>query len=98
MLLGLAAPFNGPGPPDQETSRNPGVGRAFNAREISILTHDQVAILRDISQSIAFADDRHGEVEQLIIEGYVMKAGDLYELTSKGLRAVENHPTESDAS
>jgi len=63
-----------------------------------MLTHVQVAILRDISQSIAFADDRHGEVEQLIIEGYVMKAGDLYELTSKGLRAVENHPTESDAS
>ena len=36
-----------------------------------MLTHVQVAILRDISQSIAFADDRHGEVEQLIIEGYV---------------------------
>jgi hypothetical protein len=58
-----------------------------------MLTHVRVAILRDISQSIAFADDRHGEVEQLIIEGYVMKAGDLYELTSKGLRAVEDHPT-----
>ena len=57
----------------------------FNVRETNMLTHDQVAILRDISQSIAFADDRHGQVEQLIIEGYVMKAGDLYELTSKGL-------------
>ena len=56
-----------------------------------MLTHVEVAILRDMSQSIAFADDRHGEVEQLIVEGYVMKAGDLYELTSKGLRAVEDH-------
>jgi hypothetical protein len=61
-------------------------------------THDQVAILRDISQSIAFADDRHGEVEQLIVAGYVMKDGDLYELTAKGLKAVEDHPTESGAS
>ena len=34
-----------------------------------MLTHDQVAILRDISQSIAFADDRHGEVEQLVVAG-----------------------------
>ena len=98
MFLGLAAPFNVLGPPDQDTSRNPGVGRTFNAREDNMLTHVQIAILRDISQSIAFADDRHGEVEQLIIEGYVMKASDLYELTSKGLRAVEDHPTESGAS
>ena len=59
---------------------------------------DQVAILRDISQSIAFADDRHGEVEQLIVAGYVMRDGDLYELTAKGLKAVEDHPTESGAS
>jgi hypothetical protein len=58
-------------------------------------THEQVAILRDISQSIAFADDRHGEVEQLIVEGYVMKDGDL--LTAKDLKAVEDHPTESGA-
>ena len=63
-----------------------------------MLTHVQVAILRDISHSIAFADDRHGEVEKLIVEGYVMKDGDLYELTPKGLGAVEDHPTESGAS
>ena len=30
-----------------------------------MLTHDQVATLRDISQSIAFADDRRAAVEQL---------------------------------
>ena len=56
-----------------------------------MLTDEQIAILRDISQSIAFADDRHGEVEHLIVEGYVMKDGDLYELTAKGEKAVENH-------
>lgn len=51
----------------------------------------QLAILRDISQSIAFADDKHGEVENLIVEGYVMKDGDIYELTPKGVTAVEEH-------
>jgi hypothetical protein len=71
-------------------ARNPGVGRTFNARETNVLTHDQVAILRDISRSIAFADDRHGEIEQLIVEGYVMKDGDLYELTGSPVGA----PTE----
>ncbi|MCP3464005.1 MULTISPECIES: hypothetical protein [unclassified Bradyrhizobium] len=56
-----------------------------------MLRDEQLAILRDISQSIAFADDRHGEIEELIIEGYVMKDGDLFELTSKGVTAIEEH-------
>jgi hypothetical protein len=33
---------------------------------------------------LAFADDVHGEVEKLIVEGYVLKDGDLCELTPKG--------------
>jgi predicted transcriptional regulator len=49
-----------------------------------MLSDDQIAIIRDIGQSIAFADDKQGQVEQLIIEGYVLKNGDLYELTPKG--------------
>ena len=49
-----------------------------------MLTDEQVAVLCDISQSVAFADDVHGEVEKLIVEGYVLKDGDLYELTPKG--------------
>lgn len=49
-----------------------------------MLTDQQVAVLCDISQSVAFADDLHGEVEKLIVEGYVLKDGDLYELTPKG--------------
>jgi hypothetical protein len=35
-------------------------------------------------QSAAFVDDVHGEVEKLIVEGYVLKDGDLYELTPRG--------------
>ncbi|MBI5261611.1 MAG: hypothetical protein HY852_07315 [Bradyrhizobium sp.] len=56
-----------------------------------MLRDNQLAILRDISQSIAFADDKHGAVEELIVEGYVMKDGDIYELTPKGVTAVEEH-------
>lgn len=56
-----------------------------------MLRDEQLAILGDISQSIAFADDKHGEVEELIIGGYVMKDGDLYELTPKGVTTVEEH-------
>jgi hypothetical protein len=56
-----------------------------------VLRDDQIAILCEISPSIAFADDKQGEVENLIVEGYVMKDGDLYELTPKGVMAVEQH-------
>src|SRR5436309_1239789 len=40
--------------------------------EETMLTDEQVAILCDIGQSIAFSDDKNGEVEHLIIEGYVV--------------------------
>ena len=49
-----------------------------------MLSEEQVAVLCDIGQSIAFADNRHGEVEKLIVEGYVSKDGDIFELTPKG--------------
>jgi hypothetical protein len=48
-----------------------------------MLRDEQIAVLCDIAQSIAFADDGKGEVDQLIREGYVSKNGDLYELTPK---------------
>ncbi len=57
----------------------------------TMLNEGQLAILREISQSIAFADDKQGEVEHLIIEGYVLKDGDLYELTPKGIKVLEDH-------
>jgi len=53
-----------------------------------MLTDEQVAVLCDIGQSIAFADDLHGQVEKLIVEGYVLKDGDLYELTPKGEKVL----------
>ena len=56
-----------------------------------MLREEQLQILRDISQSIAFADDRHGEVEALIVDGSVRRDGDLYELAPKGLMAIEEH-------
>jgi len=63
-----------------------------------MLRDEQLSILRDISQSVAFADDRHGKIGELIADGYVMKDGDLFELTAKGIAAVEEHPTSLDAS
>jgi len=41
-----------------------------------MLRGEQLSILKDISQSIAFADERHG---------------DLFELTPKGVTAIEDH-------
>lgn len=56
-----------------------------------MLRDEQLSILRDISQSVAFADERHGQIGALIADGYVMKDGDLFELTAKGAAAVEDH-------
>jgi hypothetical protein len=53
-----------------------------------MLKEEEVAILRDIAQSIAFTDDMKGEVDRLIKEGYVSKDGDLYELTPKAEKAL----------
>jgi hypothetical protein len=53
-----------------------------------MLTDEQVAVLCDIGQSVAFAEDLHGEVEKLIVEGYVLKDGDLYELMPKGEKVL----------
>lgn len=53
-----------------------------------MLTDAQIATLCDIGQSIAFSDDRHGELFELIADGYVEKDGDLFKLTAKGEAAV----------
>lgn len=54
-----------------------------------MLNEDQVAILRAIGLSVAFGDDEKGKVTDLVLEGYVLKDGDLYELTPKGIMMVE---------
>jgi hypothetical protein len=53
-----------------------------------MLSDEQLAVLCDIGQSIAFADDRRGEVEKLIVEGYVSKDGDIFALTPKGEKII----------
>jgi hypothetical protein len=55
-----------------------------------MLTDAQVAVLCDIAQSIAFADDARGEVDRLIKDGYVAKDGDLFELTPKAEKALSD--------
>jgi hypothetical protein len=57
-----------------------------------MLSDEQIAVLCDIGQSVAFSDDRQGLVQQLVIDGYVVKNGDLYELSAQGQAAVEDHP------
>ena len=53
-----------------------------------MLKDEQVAVLCDIGRSVAFDDSKQGEVDQLVIEGYVLKDGDLYELTPKGEKVL----------
>ena len=53
-----------------------------------MLTDEQLAILKQINSSIAFAGDDRGQVNKLVIEGYVQKAGDLYQLTAIGEKAL----------
>ena len=51
-------------------------------------TDAQVAVLCDIAQSVAFSDDRQGEVDRLVKEGYVVKDGDLYRLTPQAEKVL----------
>jgi hypothetical protein len=55
-----------------------------------MLTDEQVALLCEIGRSIAFDDEKNGEVERLVVDGYVLRNGDLYDLTAKGLKIVED--------
>jgi len=53
-----------------------------------MLTDTQVCVLCDIAQSAGFADDKRGEIERLVQQGYVVRDGDLYELTPKAEKAL----------
>jgi hypothetical protein len=55
-----------------------------------MLTDEQLAILKQINNSIAFDRDDRGEADKLVIEGYVQKDGDLYHLTPIGEKALLN--------
>jgi len=53
-----------------------------------MLTDQQLAILKEIDNSVAFDVDARNEFDTLVIEGYVEKDGDLYQLTPKGEKAL----------
>ncbi|MDE1932522.1 hypothetical protein [Bradyrhizobium sp.] len=55
-----------------------------------MLKDEEIAVLCDIQQSIAFAEDKQGQIAKLIIDGYVLKDGDIYELTPKGEKILED--------
>lgn len=55
-----------------------------------MLTEAQVSVLCDIAQSVAFAADDDGEVDELVREGYLVKDGDLYELTPKAEKVLSD--------
>ena len=55
-----------------------------------MLTDARVAVLCDIGQSTAFADDRRLEIGRLIEEGYVARNGDRYKLTPKAEKALSD--------
>jgi hypothetical protein len=57
-----------------------------------MLNEEQITVLCEISQSVAFSDERQGLVQQLVIDSYVIKNGDLYELSPQRQAAVEDHP------
>jgi DNA-binding IclR family transcriptional regulator len=53
-----------------------------------MLTDTQVAVLCDIAQSAALADNRVREIERLLREGYVARDGDRYKVTPKAEKAL----------
>jgi hypothetical protein len=55
-----------------------------------MLKDEQVAVLCDIGQSVGFSDELKGDLETLVVEGYVAKDGDLYQLTPKGEKVIED--------
>jgi len=57
-----------------------------------MLSDEKIAVLCDIGQSVAFSEERQGLVQQLVIDGYVIKNGDLYELSPLGQSAVDDQP------
>lgn len=53
-----------------------------------MLTDEQLAILKAIESSVAFDGDDVGQTDKLVIEGYLEKDGDLFQLTAKGEKAL----------
>jgi hypothetical protein len=54
--------------------------------EVPMLTDDQLMVLREIDNAFAFDDT--AKAEELVLDGYVQKDGDLYQLTPKGEKSL----------
>jgi hypothetical protein len=55
-----------------------------------MLTDAQIAVLCDIAQSVVLAGERQGEADRLVKEGYVVRDGDVYELTPKAEKVLSD--------
>jgi hypothetical protein len=55
-----------------------------------VLTDAQVAILCDIAQAVVPADAKQAEIDGLMKDGYLAKAGDVYQLTPKAEKALSD--------
>ncbi|HET7886889.1 MAG TPA: hypothetical protein VFL62_11740 [Bradyrhizobium sp.] len=55
-----------------------------------MLSDAQVAVLCDIAQSVALADDRQRELEQLAREGYIARDGERFAVTPKGQQVLSD--------
>jgi len=53
-----------------------------------VVTDAQFSVLCDIGHAVAVADDRQGDVDLLVKEGYLARNGDLYELTAKAEKVL----------
>ncbi len=51
-----------------------------------MLKDEQIATLREIDEAVAFDDESRAIV--LVVEGYVEKNGDLFQLTPKGEKCL----------
>jgi hypothetical protein len=52
-----------------------------------MLTDKQIEMLRDIDNSVAFAEGGE-DIDRLVIEGFVERDGDLYKLAAKGEKVL----------
>jgi hypothetical protein len=55
-----------------------------------MLTDAQIAILCDIGQASSFDEEKKGEVLSLVVRGYVEKDGDLFKITPRGEKILND--------
>lgn len=53
-----------------------------------MLTDAQLAVLRDIGPASRFSEQKRAAVLEMVARGYIERDGDLFKLTTTGLRAL----------